>query len=745
MTDFRLRLKQLGASSGIVLLMTMPFVMFLPAARAASSTLVISEVQFGGAASADEYVELYNKSGSSIDLSTVKLHIRNSGGTDSNKPLTIVHTTIPSQGYALLVNSSATSSLLALADATYSSSGNTLVGDGSVYISSSTTNDVSLATDLVGWGSQPVPGFEGTVVPTFSAGESIERKPGGINGSAQDTDNNASDFVVRSTPNPQNTTSATQPSAPQAPTLLSAVAGDGQVTLSWTAVEGAHDYVIFQNSVPLVDMVAAPTTTKVTTGLTNGTTYSFQVVALNNFGTPSVGSNSLSATPISSIVVSPTPIDASVVYRGTGSTAAATNFGITSVRAEVTMSGVVAADMPQISLQRPGSELVVIPLELDSGSNTWKTKWDFVVYKAGVNGRQDGKVTATLTTTTGKTFNLLAGSFFTVDTIVNKPVVVVMSRCSTAQDSFTATTDSDVVRISIYKSADLTLSNLIAVSSVVNGKTDEIFIGDNAFAALYLVAQDSIGNMSDTSVVVNDMTAPAQPSLQLEAGDKVITASWSEVSDASVYVLRWRKVGESTWQEKVTTARKHDLVVTNETEYEVAAASRDGACNQSEFTTHKGTAHTAAILAAAARGGVADQEAALFAESIQVAMEKDGAATTTLNKSTLSQEEDKDQNGIKDTEEDKNNNGVKDGEEGTVSPSPTPSNPPSALRDRSRVIVGIAILLILAGAALAAYSWYRGNETEAAQSAATPEPTQPEDQPTAPKKRSTRGKRKTRW
>ncbi|WP_165400192.1 carbohydrate-binding protein [Motilibacter rhizosphaerae] len=85
---------------------------------------------------------------------------------------------------------------------------------------------------------------------------------------------------------------ATDTSPPDAPTGVTGVAGDGQVTLSWTApsYDGAQPvdhYVI----TPYVDGVAqTPVTTKdaatssVVTGLTNGTAYTFTVAAHTSVG-----------------------------------------------------------------------------------------------------------------------------------------------------------------------------------------------------------------------------------------------------------------------------------------------------------------------------------------------------------------------------------------------------------------------------------------------------------------------------
>ncbi|MGD0749659.1 MAG: fibronectin type III domain-containing protein, partial [Acidimicrobiales bacterium] len=93
-------------------------------------------------------------------------------------------------------------------------------------------------------------------------------------------------------------------SAPGAPTLNTATGGNGQVALGWTA-PGCSDgspingYDILRSTTSGTETVVhsgVSGTTYTDTGLTNGTTYFYEVEAVNGVG-PSVASNEKSATP----------------------------------------------------------------------------------------------------------------------------------------------------------------------------------------------------------------------------------------------------------------------------------------------------------------------------------------------------------------------------------------------------------------------------------------------------------------
>ena len=90
--------------------------------------------------------------------------------------------------------------------------------------------------------------------------------------------------------------------APLPPTGLATTAGNGQISLSWTASSGATSYNVYsgtsaggENTAPIANVQS---TSYTNTGLSNGTTYYYKVVAVNGVGA-SAQSAETSGTPTS--------------------------------------------------------------------------------------------------------------------------------------------------------------------------------------------------------------------------------------------------------------------------------------------------------------------------------------------------------------------------------------------------------------------------------------------------------------
>ncbi|HEV2436750.1 MAG TPA: fibronectin type III domain-containing protein, partial [Verrucomicrobiae bacterium] len=109
-----------------------------------------------------------------------------------------------------------------------------------------------------------------------------------------------------------NVTAPGSSSPPAAPSGLTAIAGDAQVSLNWTASSGATSYNVYRASVsggPYTQIATSVSTTSYTdTTVVNGTTYYYVVTAVNANG-ESGYSNEASATPCTTPTV-PTGLSA---------------------------------------------------------------------------------------------------------------------------------------------------------------------------------------------------------------------------------------------------------------------------------------------------------------------------------------------------------------------------------------------------------------------------------------------------
>jgi uncharacterized protein len=175
-------------------LFTFLFVMLgwalLPSAVGAiTSNLVISEVQTqSGTSTTQEFVELYNRSASAVDVTGWKVeYVSATGGTTS--PIATLSGSVPGHSFVLLSRTG----FLAVADYFFSvglaeAGGHVRVVDASKQV-----------IDLVGWGTAVSP--EGLAVPPPSKGFSLRREVDTAD-LFKDTDNNALDFVA-ATPDPR--------------------------------------------------------------------------------------------------------------------------------------------------------------------------------------------------------------------------------------------------------------------------------------------------------------------------------------------------------------------------------------------------------------------------------------------------------------------------------------------------------------------------------------------------------------
>lgn len=164
-----------------------------------TGTILISEIMVsGGTGKAnDEFIELYNPSDNPVSVGgwSVNKLTRTASSTDYQVILTLpVGLILPGKSYVLL--SHLESAVSSTADYLYS--GIALSDDNSVVL----RNGDGQVIDLVGYGSAENSEEFPALGPTAQL-PSIERKPGGQFGNAQDLNQNQLDFF-RTNPNPQN-------------------------------------------------------------------------------------------------------------------------------------------------------------------------------------------------------------------------------------------------------------------------------------------------------------------------------------------------------------------------------------------------------------------------------------------------------------------------------------------------------------------------------------------------------------
>jgi spore coat protein U-like protein len=208
----------------------------VPIASGASPDLVVSQVYAGGGNSgatyANDFVELFNRSSSAVNLSGWSVQYAAAGGT-SWQVTALAGSLAPGHHYLVaLASGGATGAALPTADATGTSnlaaSGGkvALVHDTAALACGATAGScsaVAVVRDLVGYG--PATDYEGSAAAGLSNTTAATRSSGGC----ADTDANAADFSA-DTPSPRTTSSATT-TCSGAPPPSGSNTGAAQVTL----------------------------------------------------------------------------------------------------------------------------------------------------------------------------------------------------------------------------------------------------------------------------------------------------------------------------------------------------------------------------------------------------------------------------------------------------------------------------------------------------------------------------------
>jgi hypothetical protein len=171
--------------------------------------------------------------------------------------------------------------------------------------------------------------------------------------------------------------SATTATVPGVPTALRAVAGAGQLTVSWTAPSNGGaaitGYVLrWTPAGGSTSQVTQTSTSKILTGLTPGVSYSVDVAAQNVVGTGAFAT-AVPGTPLAATTPTPTPTPTTTTTPPVGSSSAATTVTIGAGRTIVYGSGATLTGSLKTSTGTAVGGKSVTVQSRAVGSSTWAT------------------------------------------------------------------------------------------------------------------------------------------------------------------------------------------------------------------------------------------------------------------------------------------------------------------------------------------------------------------------------------
>ncbi|MBI5636445.1 MAG: fibronectin type III domain-containing protein [Nitrospinae bacterium] len=394
----------------------------------------------------------------------------------------------------------------------------------------------------------------------------------------------AASFEVSATPQASYTAGAI-------PANLGTAAGNGQVTISWTAVTGAASYNVYYSTKPgvttssLTKVTGIGTTSTTVTGLANGTKYYFIVTAVVG-GAETVASSEVSttpqATPAASVPsnVAVTGGDTQVTLTWTAPTGGAASYNVyygTSVNIyygtveaydPVANTWTAKAAMPT---PRWGSTVSVVngliyaiggwggwpELSLveiyNPATNTWSTTVPVTAATTAI-GTAGAALAPMPTARDDFGFAVVNGVIYAiggdVNTFDNPARIPCCTTVVEAYDTVTNTWSTKTPAPTIRDDFDASVVD--GVIYAIAGSRDGKFTGtatvnpDPALDAAWLAAND--GGFSLTTVEAFSLSSiPVPAGVTAATGANQVSLSWNAVAGATSYNIYWsNKAGVST-------------------------------------------------------------------------------------------------------------------------------------------------------------------------------------------------------
>ena len=259
-----------------------------------ASSLVLSEVQTGGATASDEFVEIANQGPAPVDLNgTEVVYVTASGTTITRKATWAVSTILDPGRRVLLANGAGI----------HAPAGNAVYTGGLAATGGALVLRVvgGAPLDAIGWGDATNAFVEGTVASAPPAGASLERRPGGGLGNGIDTNDNASDWFIQGTPSPQSLSADPVPGGGPTPTPNATATPVASLTPVGTPTPAATPT---PNATPTPVASPIPTPTPVTTPVPTATPVPTPTPLASPTPTPI-------ASPTPTPIASPTPVGTS--------------------------------------------------------------------------------------------------------------------------------------------------------------------------------------------------------------------------------------------------------------------------------------------------------------------------------------------------------------------------------------------------------------------------------------------------